>query len=1157
MWGGQTAFAQLGQVGQGGQMGMAPAGGIVNRAVAGFQALDENGPGWLYYGINAADRGLGYNGSYFTLGGFIPYAEDDLGGLWSADLRGHLSTYGGFFSNVGIVRKQFMGGTIGGLGIYWDYDADSNQYPTSGQCGTGPFGQFGHVYNQVGVSTEWLTDYGNLRSNGYIPVGTTAYTAGNPGSSFFQNYVMCNYGLDAGLAGADLEVGAYVPGLADWAGMVSVGGYTFGQARYNWNAGSKAGKDVVPYFGGVYTRLDMTLVQNWDFSLQANNDSYFDWTGFARLTYRMGGSRRRNVPDQMEQPMMRNEHIVRAHQTPEVAINPTTNTPWRVIHVNNASTAPGNGSAEAPFTTLARADTAATNPWDVVLVARGNGTASGYNTEFSFNAPNQSLIGIGSAFYLNSICCGPINIGGPSGPLPLLSNPAGASVFIDGAIAGGATVANLNITGSQFGIAGTGNLTSAVGRPSTVDNVSIAGSGLSDPQTGVYLQDATGGINFTNTAIANMTNGGFVVDGGAPNVNFQGSITNDVATNGGAVSPIVEITNTTGGVINLAVGAAPNGSTVANSIVDTGGAGIVIANNTGGTINIGNAKLTNTVPTAITVEDSLATINVTNSVIDKDTAGAAINVAGIFNSNTVTVTNSAASGVVIRNSEGLAVTVPVSTTVSTGTAAGANGIEVTNTNTASADVINFGTVAVTTATGTGLLTNNTGLVSTAGGTIAATGGAAISATDSNLGVQLTSASSTNSTSNGINLVRDKGSVAIGQTTITNATGVGINAVDNDPGFTANFGVTNVNGAGAQGVNIVNATDPNPDTVYSFSSLDITTTTTSGAAGFRTRNGGTVNFDSPANVTVTGGAAVDMENTTGTTNGVAGSGFTFNSLTSTNSASNGIRLVNLNSDFKALTTATVTNAGGDSVLIADNQVSPLDYKIQFNTLDINGRQDVGLQVNGIAGQLIIDDLQINNTAGIAGDAVRVEGTSDRGATGGRVYIQSGVITNTQGNGVFAQNSILSIDSTTITNSTANAIFAYAATGDVTTISVVDSSLTAATIAGVRLEALGSGGEVNGTILRNQIDVTGNSINAIALDSNGSVFLNAQSNYGTVSPYAPAPGAGSILLDNTFGGTVGIFQGSTAALSTSNNGATVNSSGIITVNAAVPVPPPPTP
>ena len=80
------AFAQ-----QMGQSAMAPAGGVVNRAVAGLQDLNANGPGLFYYGINAADQGLGYNGSYMTFGGFIPYSEDDLGGFWSADIRSHLS----------------------------------------------------------------------------------------------------------------------------------------------------------------------------------------------------------------------------------------------------------------------------------------------------------------------------------------------------------------------------------------------------------------------------------------------------------------------------------------------------------------------------------------------------------------------------------------------------------------------------------------------------------------------------------------------------------------------------------------------------------------------------------------------------------------------------------------------------------------------------------------------------------------------------------------------------------------------------------------------------------------------------------------------------------------------------------------------------------
>ena len=374
-------------VAQMGQMGMAPATGIANRAVQGFKGLNENGPGILYYGVNAADRGLGYVGSYMTLGGFVPGFQDDLGGQWAADLRGHLSVNGGFFSNVGAVRKQFLGGSLLGIGVYWDYDGDLNQYSNTtitDTSGSYVFGG-GQVYNQVGISGEWLTDFGNLRSNGYIPVGTTAEYTG----PFVGNSLLCENGVNAGLAGTDLEVGAYIPGLTDWAGMISVGGYAYGNSRYDL----ADGQDAVPWFGGVYTRLDMTFIENWDFSLQANNDSYFDWTGFARLTYRMGGSRRRNVPDQMEQPMMRNEHIVRAHRTPEVAINPETGPPWRVFHVDNsnAGAGVGAGTAASPYTALNSAQAAATNPYDIVYVHAGNSGVNPYITPaagYSFNAVN-------------------------------------------------------------------------------------------------------------------------------------------------------------------------------------------------------------------------------------------------------------------------------------------------------------------------------------------------------------------------------------------------------------------------------------------------------------------------------------------------------------------------------------------------------------------------------------------------------------------------------------------------------------------------------------------------------------------------------------------------------------------------------------------------
>jgi hypothetical protein len=653
-----VAQAQIGSMGQG---AMAPAAGIANRAVAGLQNLNQNGPGWMYFGVNPADRGLGYNGGYMTLGGFIPYAEDDLGGFWAADLRGHLSEYGGFFSNVGAVRKQFLGGTLLGVGVYWDYDGDQNQYPTGGLPGTEQFGQFGHSYNQVGVSGEWLTDYGNLRSNGYIPVGSTAYTVGNPGNPFFQNYIMCQNGLDAALTGADLEVGAYVPGLSDWAGMISVGGYALGNSRYDWSSGPLAGQDVVPWFGGVYTRLDMTFLENWDFSIQYNNDSYFDSTGFIRLTYRMGGSRRRNVPDQVEQPMWRNEHIVRAHQTPVIVQNPQAgNADWNVIHVNNAAAAGGNGTFEAPFQTLAEADAAAVNPWDIVYVNQGLSTTSSsglYGGTFSFNAMNQSLVGSGGNFVIasqpNCGVNGLYTIAARSAANPVLSNPAGSSVEIPGM--GGATVANLTINGSQTGILASGNLTSPSSAPvgttarptaasvagaTTVTNVTIAGDGTTNLQRGVFLNGASGDIAFTEVAVGNMNNTGFRVDGGSANVNFSGSLTSNVATNGGIPSPIIDINNTTGGTINLASGGAPSGSTVPNQILDVGGEGIVIEANASATsINIGNATLVNSVSTAIAVVDDNSTTRIETvpntsanpsytSGIIKNTDGSAIAISG-------------------------------------------------------------------------------------------------------------------------------------------------------------------------------------------------------------------------------------------------------------------------------------------------------------------------------------------------------------------------------------------------------------------------------------------------------------------------------------------------------------------------------------------------
>jgi hypothetical protein len=338
----------------------------------------------------------------------------------------------------------------------------------------------------------------------------------------------------------------------------------------------------------------------------------------------------------MEQPMMRNEHIVRAHQTPIMAVNPQTGTPYRVIHVDNAAPTGGSGAVESPLTTLAAASAAATNPYDIVFVHRGlSRTSTPYGGSFVFGNENQYLVGDGLGFMLQTACCGPIALTTGAGLTPLLSNPAGDSVTIAGPLAAGATIAGIDILGSRTGIYATGPLTSGIGRGLTVQNVSITGNGTTASQEGVFLDKASGKATFSETAIANMTTAGFAIEGAAAgplDVDYQGSITSDTKLNGGAVAPIVYIADTQGGTINLATGGGAAGATVPNQISDTGGSGIQIVNNAAATtIAIGNVSLTDNVQTAIAVVDDQATTSITadsGSGIVKRTNGAAISVLG-------------------------------------------------------------------------------------------------------------------------------------------------------------------------------------------------------------------------------------------------------------------------------------------------------------------------------------------------------------------------------------------------------------------------------------------------------------------------------------------------------------------------------------------------
>ena len=660
--------------------------------------------------------------------------------------------------------------------------------------------------------------------------------------------------------------------------MINVGGYTFGNTRYTKVGGDGNGGDLVPFFGGVYTRLDLTFARNWDFSLQYNNDSFFDSTGFARLTYRMGGSRRRNVPDQMEQPMFRNEHIVRANETPIVALNPIKNNePWQVVHVDNTALPGGNGTIEAPVKTLAAAqnnastDSLATQQWTITYVHQGNATNvfDAYTDQFRFRAPNQFLVGSGGPLTIGTQ---PINgstlltIDALTAGNPVLSNNVGASVYIPGSgtagnpggvaptfpaltgPAGGATVANLSIIGSEVGIDASGDLSSgglaqpigttanpfgsaiSAGGGSSVRRVAITGNGTNNQQRGVRIAAEStpisppnpagtlantkipaGGIEFSDTAISLMTNQAFQVglenqplpnpptaitgSGGDVNIDYYGSITNNINQNGGFETLLISVAGRTGGTINLNATSAPPGATVANQILDIGGQGILILENAGGTTNIGNVTLAESKNTAIYVQNDNSTTNITTTNTSTYSFG---------------ITKSDGAPAIFIN-EGTPNFNFYGTIQNAPPAAGTNFIvDIRDITGGTVDISGPGTFPLNDSAD-GLLIDNAGnaTINLTGLNLTGNGINGILVENSNSGITFTDTLITGATDNGISLENNLGTgvIAFENTVINlagaNTIGINVDSNTNTSPYTFTDTLINMTGASAQGVRLTN------------------------------------------------------------------------------------------------------------------------------------------------------------------------------------------------------------------------------------------------------------------------------------------------------------------------------------------------------------------
>lgn len=219
--------------------------------------------------------------------------------------------------------------------------------------------------------------------------------------------------------------------------------------------------------------------------------------------------------------MMRNEHVVRAHQTPEVAVNPETGTPWRVFHVDNSGSGAGAGTAAAPFTSLAAAQAAATTPYDIVYVHQGSSATNPYVTPaagYALGAPNQYFIGEGSNLTIPTLSCGSRSFfaGSGGGAYPILTNPLGTAIVVNQP---GSVVSHFLIQGSQVGIGdGASGMASGV---ANISDVIIVGGGPG--QRGVEIRNSTGTFAFDRLQLVGLTNDGFVLSADGGNVSVSNS----------------------------------------------------------------------------------------------------------------------------------------------------------------------------------------------------------------------------------------------------------------------------------------------------------------------------------------------------------------------------------------------------------------------------------------------------------------------------------------------------------------------------------------------------------------------------------------------------------------------------------------------------------
>ncbi|MEQ8995421.1 MAG: right-handed parallel beta-helix repeat-containing protein [Coleofasciculus sp. B1-GNL1-01] len=853
------------------------------------------------WGIGYSTSGAGYDG-FTRLDSFLPLLQNPGSTLTFLEGRLQLDNSANLGGNL-LLGHRFYNQSLNRIfGGYVGFDHRDTGNST---------------FNQLGVGLETLGEVWDVRLNGYFPLGDTRdlvdETAFDTGfqltDRFFSDHFLVVQGqrqrgqvrhFEAAMTGFDLEVGAR---LAQWGEEGGLRGY--GGLYYYDATGSDSSL-------GWRMRLEVQPTDSLNFGVAVQEDQIFGTNVIVSVGAIFGKTRSSgdaSILSRLGDGVGRTSSITVDSQTESdffseeittAATNPKTGEPYVFQHVNLGASG-GNGTVETPFGTVDSALAATRSDGNDIVYVQG-GTNPGIP---AFIIPDQvQVLSTGPIQQLDTVEFDRVQ-------LPLSDAGVFPQVTDTVRLGNNTVLSGFTITGvTNPGIVARG-----------IQNGEVRDSIISSSrQAGVLLENTGGFISFTNSAIAGN---------GVPSLSVTS--VNDVAITSSTLTSINSATQ------GISLDTVSGNFDISDSTItiENPASNAILATNIQGTATIaanqGSQITTEGNQAGISLTESIGEINLSGVTVSS-TEGAVVEVSNINNgaiaNTTLTSTNSATEGISLDTVSGNFKISDSTITIENPTSNGILATAIEGTATISA---NPESQIITEGNQAGIsLTDSTGVINLSGVTVSSTEGAVVEVSNINNGaIANTTLTSSNSATDGISLNTVSGNFQISDSTIT---------IENP----ASNGILATN---IQGTATIAA---NPGSQI---------TTEGNQAGISlTESTGEINL-SGVTVSSTEGAVVEVSNIN---NGAIAN----STLTSTNSATEGISLDTVNGNFEISdSTITIENPASNGILATNIQGTATiaaNPGSQITTTTANA----GILLAESLGTINLTGLEVNSTNGAA-------------------------------------------------------------------------------------------------------------------------------------------------------------------------------------------------